>query len=302
MTILREPTPTWVREIDGWLVALKGAGRRPATLDARRQQLRLLARWAGRRSPWHLSTDDLLVWMASRDWSQERRRSVRTTLQGFYRWGVGSGRTEHDPALRLPVIRAAVPRPRPCDDEVLRTAVKKAPERDVLMVRMAAECGLRRAEVAQIHTRDVITGSKRGEYSLVVHGKGGKERVVPLPPMLARELLRRPRGFVFPGRINGHLSDRWVGRVVGGWLDQGYTMHSLRHWFATVTYEESNDLLGLGELLGHASPETTRRYVRLSDARGRGLVASASARLSALEVTPDMAVTRQGDVAATASA
>jgi site-specific recombinase XerC len=89
---------------------------------------------------------------------------------------------------------------------------------------------------------------------------------------------------------------------VGRWLDQGYTMHSLRHWFATVTYEESNDLLGLGELLGHASPETTRRYVRLSDARGRGLVASASARLSALGVTPDMPVTRQGDIAATASA
>jgi integrase/recombinase XerC len=300
MTTLREPTPTWAREIDGWLMALKGAGRSPETLKARRQQLRMLARWAGRRGPWRLETDDLLEWMASRDWAQERRRSVRTTLQGFYRWGVGSGHTEHDPAMRLPVVRPAIPRPRPCDDEVLKAAVKAAPERDVLMMRLAAECGMRRAEVAQVHTRDVIGGSKRGEFSLVVHGKGSKERVVPLPPMLARELLRRPKGYVFPGRINGHLSARWVGKVVGGWLDQGFTMHSLRHWFATVTYEETKDLLGVGEILGHASPETTRRYVKGSDARGRALIASAASRLSALEGEPDTSVPRQGDIAASA--
>lgn len=299
MKTLREPTPTWAREIDGYLMALKGAGRRPATLDARRQQLRMLARWAGRRSPWRLDTEDLLEWMASRDWAQERRRSVRSTLQGFYRWAHGSGRTDHDPALSLEVVRAATPRPHPCADDVLTAAVKAAPERDVLMLRLAAECGLRRAEVAQVHVRDVIAGSRRGEYSLVVHGKGGKERVVPLPPMLARELLRRPKGYVFPGRINGHLSARWVGKVVGRVLDQGFTMHSLRHWFATVTYEDTNDLLVLSELLGHASPETTRRYVRLSDARGRGLVASASARLTALQVEP-ATTTRRGDIAASA--
>src|SRR4029079_11922190 len=206
-----------------------------------------------------------------RDWAQERRRSVRSTLQGFYRWGVGAGRTEDDPAMTLAIVRAATPRPHPCADDVLTAAVNAAPERDVLILQLAAECGLRRAEVSQVHVRDVIAGSRRGEFSLIVHGKGGKERVVPLPPMLARELLKRPRGFVFPGRINGHLSARWVGKVVGRVLDQGFTMHSLRHWFATVTYEDTNDLLVLSELLGHASPETTRRYVRLSDARGRGL-------------------------------
>jgi integrase/recombinase XerC len=286
MKTLREPTPTWAHEIEGWLTALQGAGRSPETVKARRQQLRMLARWAGRRGPWSLSTDDLLTWMASRDWCQERRRSVRTTLQGFYRWGLGSERTEHDPALRLPKVRAAEPRPRPCDDEVLQAAVQAAPPRDVLMLRLAAECGLRRGEVAQVHTRDVIPGSKRGEFTLIVHGKGSKEREVPLPELLARELMRRPRGFIFPGRINGHLSARWVGRVIGGWLDQGYTMHSLRHWFATYSYEDTKDLLALSEVLGHASPETTRRYVKTSDARARVVVGAASARFSALQLRP----------------
>src|SRR4051794_33013642 len=106
MTTMREPTPLWAREIDGWLTAMAGAGRSPATVESRRQQLRMLARWAGRRSPWSLDTGDLLTWMASRDWARERRRSVRSTLQGFYRWGVGSGRTEQDPAMQLPIVRA----------------------------------------------------------------------------------------------------------------------------------------------------------------------------------------------------
>lgn len=286
MKTLREPTAAWACEIDGWLTALQGAGRSPETVAARRQQLRMLARWAGRRGPWSLSTDDLLTWMSTRDWSRERRRSVRSTLQGFYRWAHGSGRTEHDPACGLPKVRPALPRPRPCDDAVLQAAVRAAPARDVLMVRLAAECGLRRGEVAQVHTRDIIAGSKRGQFTLVVHGKGSKEREVPIPELLARDLLRRPRGFIFPGRMNGHLSARWVGRVIGGWLDRGYTMHSLRHWFASTSYDETKDLLALSELLGHASPATTRLYVKTSDARARDVVGAASARFSALLVEP----------------
>lgn len=286
MKTKREPTPAWACEIDGWLTALQGAGRSPETVLARRQQLRMLARWAGRRGPWTLSTDDLLAWMATRDWSRERRRSVRTTLQGFYRWGYASGRTELDPAAALPKVRPALPRPRPCDDEVLQAAVRSAPARDVLMVRLAAECGLRRGEVAQVHTRDIIAGSKRGQFTLVVHGKGSKEREVPIPELLARELMRQPRGYIFPGRINGHLSARWVGRVIGGWLDRGYTMHSLRHWFASTSYDETKDLLALSELLGHASPATTRLYVKTSDARARDVVGAASARFSALLAEP----------------
>ena len=67
-------------------------------------------------------------------------------------------------------------------------------------------------------------------------------------------------------------SARWVGKVVLRWLAQGYTLHSLRHWFATTTYHEDNDLLAVQEALGHASPDTTRRYIKLQDDRVRALV------------------------------
>ena len=247
---------------------------------ARRQQLRLLARWAGCRGPWTLNTDDLLSWMASRDWSRERRRSVRSALRTFYTWAVRAHRLEENPATDLPAVRASEPRPKPCADRVLAAAVKAAPERDVLMLRLAAECGLRRAEVAQVHTRDLFPDLLG--WSILVHGKGGKERTVAIEDDLARALLARPRGYVFPGKIDGHLSARWVGKVVLRWLDQGYTLHSLRHWFATTTYHDKNDLLAVQEALGHASPDTTRRYIKLQDDRVRALVTTASARLKAI--------------------
>lgn len=275
-----DPTPEWDSEIEAWLTTLRGAGRRDATIGARRQQLRLLARWARDRGPWTLSTDDLLSWMASRDWSRDRRRSIRSALRTFYTWGVRTHRLGENPATDLPKVRASEPRPKPCADKVLAAAVAKAPARDVLMLRLAAECGLRRAEVAQVHTRDIFPDLLG--WSITVHGKGGKERTVAMEDDLARLLMARPRGFIFPGRIDGHLSARWVGKVVLRWLDQGYTLHSLRHWFATTTYHQDNDLLAVQEALGHSSPDTTRRYIKLQDDRVRALSKTASARLRAI--------------------
>jgi len=273
-------THEWDTEIEAWLTTLRGAGRRDATIAARRQQLRLLARWAQQRGPWTLSTDDLLSWCASRDWSRERRRSIRSALRTFYTWGVRTRRLEDNPATDLPSVKPSEPRPKPCADRVLAAAVAAAPERDVLMLRLAAECGLRRGEVAQVHSRDIVPDLLG--WSITVHGKGGKERTVALEDDLARLLLARPRGYAFPGKVDGHLSARWVGKVVLKWLDQGYTLHSLRHWFATTTYHEDNDLLAVQEALGHASPDTTRRYIKLQDDRVRALVSTASARLRAI--------------------
>jgi integrase/recombinase XerC len=143
------------------------------------------------------------------------------------------------------------------------------------MVRLAAECGLRRAEVAQVHSRDLVedlTG-----WSLLVHGKGQRERMVPLPTLLGVELRAQAEGFVFPGDDAGHLSPRWVGKVVSRLLPEGFTMHSLRHRAASRWYGIDHDLLTVSELLGHASPVTTRVYVRLPDDAKRALVRAAAA-------------------------
>lgn len=138
------------------------------------------------------------------------------------------------------------------------------------MLRLAAEAGLRRAEIARIHSRDLVDDLLG--WSLVVHGKGGRERVVPLPVPLALELRGYGPGYVFPGADRGHLSARWVGKLVSRALPRPWTTHTLRHRFATRAYQLERDLLAVQTLLGHASPVTTQRYVAQDEARLRATV------------------------------
>lgn len=142
------------------------------------------------------------------------------------------------------------------------------------MLRLSAEAGLRRGEVAQVHTRDLV--EDLDGWSLRVHGKGGRERVVPLPAALAVELRRLPAGWAFPGDCGGHLSPRWVGTVVARLLPAGYTMHTLRHRFATRAHDVDGDLCVVQELLGHANINTTRAYVAVDRRKLRRTVESAA--------------------------
>lgn len=129
------------------------------------------------------------------------------------------------------------------------------------MLRLAAEVGMRRAEVAVGHSRDIF--EDLGGHSLTAHGKGGKARDLPLPPGLAAQLMALPAGYFFPGSDAGHLSPRWVGKLVTLLLPDDLTMHTLRHRFATRAYAVDKDVFVVQELLGHASPATTRRYVQV---------------------------------------
>lgn len=266
----------WKEAADAWLTAQRAVGRSAGTLATRGEHLRWLATWAGARSPWSLTTADLLEFMGGRDWARETRRGVRSSLRGFYSWALAAGWTTSDPAASLPSVKATPPRPRPVPELRFKEGLMAAAPRERLMLELAGECGLRRAEVAQVHSRDLIQDETG--WSLIVHGKGGKERVVPLPSRLARDLRDRPPGWVFPGNDGGHLSPRWVGKLVGDLLPVGYTMHAARHRFATQAYGIDHDLFTVQDLLGHASPATTRAYVLTDDRARRRLVDAVASR------------------------
>lgn len=265
--------PDWARAIEDYSMAQRVAGRATSTITLRRDTLSLLARHTD-RGPWEVDLSTLVGWLGSGDWSQERRRSMRSTLVVFYRWGVGSGSLLENPAEGLPVVRATAPNPRPTPDAVYRRAKVAGDARARLMIRLACECGLRRAEVAQLHSHDLERDL--GGWSLVVHGKGAKVRVIPLPASLAADLVDLPPGYAFPGQDGGHLSARWVGRIIRDLLGEGYTMHGLRHRFATMAYQTDRDVFTLQAVLGHASPETTRRYVQVPSGAMRRMVETVS--------------------------
>lgn len=262
-------TDDWEAAISAYVTYLRASGAPETTIRARREHLAHLARRVN-VGPWSLGEGELLAYAGAQQWARETRRSRRTTLLGFYRWARAAGHVVVVTADVLPKVPASQPPTRPAPDNAYRAALLAAPPRETLMLRLAAEVGLRRAEVAKVHTRDIF--EDLAGWSLRVHGKGGRERVVPLPGSLARVLVDVEAGYVFPGLDGGHLSPRWVGRLIADLLPEGWTMHTLRHRFATRAYALRSDILMVQELLGHSSPGTTRRYVEITRTPMRELI------------------------------
>lgn len=131
------------------------------------------------------------------------------------------------------------------------------------MLLLACHCGLRRSEIAAVQRGDFRAGSIR------VMGKGGHVREVPITPDLGRELAAWPAGLTYlcPGRWGGHVEASYVGKRLSAMLGPGWSGHTLRHRAATNAYEASGDLGAVQDMLGHASPETTRIYTRISSER-----------------------------------
>lgn len=259
----------WGMAIDAYLLYLAAGGSPSTTIELRGYQLRRLAR-ALPSGPLSVETADLVDWMAARGWSPSTLRSHRQTFIGFFGWMVDSGARSDSPATGLPTVKPPPPSPRPVGHDAYLMALELAPPRERLMLRLAGELGMRRSEVAQVHRDDLVqdlTG-----WTLVVHGKGGKRRLLPLPDSIAHDLLAEDPGWLFPGRVDGHISPAWVGKIVARLLPEGYSMHKLRHMFATDAYGVDRDLFTVQDLLGHASPTTTRAYVLVPDSAKRALV------------------------------
>lgn len=282
-------TDRWASHTADWTLWLRAVGRASTTIKTRVEHIRWLARDTTIDDPWGLTTGDLVAWLGSHDWARETRRSVRASLRGFWRWGLMDGRAVDDPTAVLPAPRPAAPSPHPTPEYAYAAALMHAPPAARLMLQLAAECGLRRAEVAQVHARDIQeTGAG---WTLTVHGKGDKERPVPITATMAWDLRTKCQGgYAFPGAHDGHVSPRWVGTRISRLLPEGLTMHGLRHRFASLAYGLSHDMLGVQKLLGHASPTTTQVYVLVPDEQLRVIVdAVAGQRSAAAARPPDIA-------------
>lgn len=264
----------WDNAIADWIKWQAAAGRAAGTLKLRRQQLERLAREASAGGPFSLTSEDLVAWLAYDGWGGTTRRSHRAAVRSFYGWASATGRTDRNPAAALPSVPARRGHPRPAADEAIQEAYRTADGRDALMIRLGAEAGLRACEIATLDGRRLF--SDGDGWSITVTGKGGRARDVPLSPRLALLLRARPAGWVFPGRVDGHLSAGYVSKRMSWALGAGVTGHQLRHRFASVAYAAERDLRAVQELLGHASPETTAIYAAVPDRALRRAVLAAA--------------------------
>ena len=234
---------------------------RVAAVSARSR--RASARAASRSRPWHGVTSRRGYGHAHavpgrQRWAAETRHGYYESLRLFYRWLYPKGSS---PAEWLPVVprRPGAPRPVPLD--VLHEAVAAADRRTRLILCLGACAGLRASEIAAVHGRDVLDDGTG--VSLMVAGKGGRVRRVPLADWLARAVVAACNGgggWCFPSKYGGHLSGAHVSKLAAVVLRDGWTLHTLRHRFATSAYSAERDLLAVQRLLGHASVATTQRY------------------------------------------
>lgn len=259
------PVP-WRKSINGWTDTLRAAGLSAQTIKSRRYKMVHLAALLMPSGPEDVTTEQIVQVFARQQWKPETRKAYRNTISSFFRWLHKSGRRSDDPSLDVPRVKKPHAHPRPCPDRYIAAAMKMATTSERLMIRLGAECGLRRGEIAAVHSDDVVADS--AGRSLIVRGKGDKQRIVPLPDDLAG-IIMDARGYLFPGRFGGHVEESYIGDHISRLLPDGYAAHTLRHRFATTAYAATHDLFVVAELLGHESVETTEHYVAMPDGRLR---------------------------------
>ena len=261
----QEPIPSnWREPLDAWAAWMRAKGDRPQTIALRTRHIRALSR-ALQNSPELVTNDDLVGYFGSKNWAPSTRKSHRSSAVSFFAH-LWRHEPIRDPAVQMPTITVPPSTPRPAPVHVIKAALAGAGERERLMVRLMAEAGLRIGEVVLVSLQDLLPDLIG--HSLVVRGKGGKERVVLLQDELARDLIaygRKVGGhFVFPGLDNGHLSPNWASKLVGRFLGPEWTSHTLRHRFGTSAYEGTRDIRAVADAMGHSSTVTTQTYVRPS--------------------------------------
>lgn len=187
------------------------------------------------------------------------------------------------PRLRGPRIKKGIPRPvTPDEASNLVETIAESGEaewiglRDAAVLLLMYGAGMRIAEALSLKASDLPLGE-----TLVVTGKGRKQRVVPLIPIVREAVARYAEACphlltgdtaLFRGVKGGALGQGMVQKAMararkGLGLPESATPHALRHSFATHLLGSGADLRSLQELLGHASLGSTQIYTQVDAAK-----------------------------------
>ena len=227
-----------------------------------------------------LQVADVRLYVASRHKSGIAAKSIQrelSVIRSFYRFLLKKQIVDHNPAQAVQAPKANKKLPKTLDVDQVAGILDAKPDsvlemRDVAIFELFYSSGLRLSELVML---DV------GDFSLsegvvkVRHGKGGKQRLVPVG-VKAIEAVRlwlhyRPvvtSSALFVTLRGGRLGQRSVQMRLEKWcrkngLSEHIHPHMLRHSFASHLLESSQDIRAVQELLGHADVSTTQIYTHL---------------------------------------
>jgi len=301
MTHAAQPMTRWVQVfLEAQAAELDAATN---TQLAYARDLQGFADWLGAKSLHFENTtrdhiEGYLIDCEAEGLAKSTRARRLSAIKQLYRFAFDEGWREDNPAIQIKGPGRDQRLPKTLDitevDRLLdaaRTTPKEALRNSCLMELLYAT-GMRVTELVSLP----VSAARGDPRMLLVRGKGGKERLVPLSPPArialaayleardaAEETSRRdgkpPSKFLFPSRgKSGHLTrHRFFGlikefAVAGGVSPDKVTPHTLRHAFATHLLAGGADLRSIQTMLGHADVATTEIYTHVLDARLKALV------------------------------
>lgn len=199
-------------------------------------------------------------------------RTERGALRAFYEFALEEGYRTDNPGMRLPVVKVPRGEPRPFTREQIEALLTSgAYHRTRMMILLGYYQGFRVSQIARVRGDDIDWMT----HTIRTVSKGGKERRLPLSPIIAQVARQMPAGWWFPARSG---SDAPIGgasvtdlitkaKKRAGITDAKLTPHSLRHSFGTDLVEGGVDIRVVQELLLHEDLSTTQIYTGVSRRR-----------------------------------
>lgn len=291
--------------LDAWLQHLQAHRRYSAhTLDAYRRDLRQLVTLAHAADvPLEQTTQAHIRQFAARLHAQGLgARSLARTLaawRGFYQWWAPTAGLAGNPVAGVRAPKAPRGLPKALSVEHAQALLDHAPARlsteptslrDLAMFELLYSSGLRLSELVGLDLHYARTAGyessswiNRDEAEVVVLGKGGKRRSVPVgkaaltalqrwidvrPQLAATNAAAADANALFVGTRGRRISPRVVQTQLArlaqaAGLPAHVHPHVLRHSFASHVLQSAQDLRAVQELLGHANISTTQIYTRL---------------------------------------
>lgn len=254
----------------------RGRGFSDKTIKRRQMTLGMLARTVEPRGLLDLELMELERFVLSFN-TPRTRHAYRSDVRMFYRWALRWGFTEVNPADAIDSIKVPKSLPRPFAGDlsgVLLVGRMRARQ----MVALGLYAGLRCAEIAVLDASDVMTHTDP-KVIVVRNGKGAKDRVVPMHPVLVEMFSDLPaNGPLFANPRTGRpIQSASVGETIKRQLKAGGLSgvpHQLRHTFGThLARAAGGDLQVVAHVMGHDSMETTRGYAAFDGGGAAHLVA-----------------------------